>query len=80
MALLIRYPLHHYSHLSTYLTGENDLFLPLDFLFISGVLGLLCACAVNAFGFSDVSILKLNLKFVGYCETMKVAQVWVHLL
>ena len=46
------------SHVSTYLTGENDLFLPLDFLFTSGVLGLLCACAVNAFGFSDVSILK----------------------
>ena len=45
----------------TYLTGENDLFLPLAFLFISGVLGLLCACAVNAFALSDVSILKCDL-------------------
>ena len=38
------------------MTGENDLFLPLSFLFTSGVFGLLCACAVNAF--SHVSILK----------------------
>lgn len=61
------------SNLVTYLTGENDLFLPLSFLFISGVLGLLCACAVNALAFSDVSILKCGLFVIsfemkfGYC-------------
>ena len=38
------------------MTGENDLFLPRAFLFMSGVLGLLCACAENVF--SDVAMLK----------------------